>query len=75
MTFPSKSLRFAGHLTDGLALDEARPPYRNSGELADAAKDMPSKTRYERMQDAWLALVEEQDWLDGVTPVESAAAE
>jgi hypothetical protein len=26
---------------------------------------LPSKKRFKRMQDAWLALAEEQDWLDG----------
>jgi hypothetical protein len=34
-------------------------------ELAAEAKDAPSKNRYKRMQDAWLALAEEQDWLEG----------
>lgn len=39
--------------------EEYRENARNCGELADAAKDLPSKNRYKRMQDAWLALVEE----------------
>ncbi|WP_425908220.1 hypothetical protein [Nitrobacter sp. TKz-YC02] len=42
---------------------------RNCGELAAEAKDLPSKNRYRRMQDAWLALAEEQDWLDGQLPI------
>jgi hypothetical protein len=29
---------------------------------------LPSKNRYKRMQDARLALAEEQDWLDGKVP-------
>lgn len=41
---------------------------RNCGELADAAKDVPSNNRYKRMRDAWLALADEQDWLDGTMP-------
>ncbi len=46
--------------------EEYRENARNCGELADAAKDLPSKNRYKRMH-AWIALVEEQDWLDGRT--------
>jgi hypothetical protein len=33
--------------------------------LAEKAKDAPSKVRYKRMAEAWLALAEEQDWLAG----------
>ena len=40
--------------------------------LAEGARDQPSFRRYKRMEAAWLALAEEQDWLDGeVTPVSS----
>jgi hypothetical protein len=45
--------------------EEYRENARNCGELAAEAKDLPSKNRFKRMQDAWLALAEEQDWLDG----------
>ncbi|WP_157043714.1 hypothetical protein [Nitrobacter hamburgensis] len=45
--------------------EEYRENARNCGELAAEAKDLPSKKRYKRMQDAWLALAEEQDWLEG----------
>ena len=48
--------------------EQYRENDRNCGELADDAKDLPSKNRYRRMQDAWLALAEEQDWLDGQLP-------
>ena len=48
--------------------EQYRENARNCGELADDAKDLPSKNRYRRMQDAWLALAEEQDWLDGQLP-------
>ena len=48
--------------------DECRENARNCGELAAEAKDSPSKKRFRRMQDAWLALAEEQDWLDGRIP-------
>ena len=33
--------------------------------LAEIAKDEPSRRRYQRMEAAWRALAEEQDWLDG----------
>jgi hypothetical protein len=43
----------------------------NASELASAAKDEPSRKRYQRMAAAWLDLAEEQDWPDGhVPPVE-----
>jgi hypothetical protein len=48
--------------------EQYRENARNCGELATEAKDSPSKNRYKRMQDAWLALAEEQDWLDGQLP-------
>lgn len=41
---------------------------RNCAELAAAAEDEPSRNRYKRMEAAWLALAEEQDWLDGHVP-------
>lgn len=45
--------------------EEFRENTRNCAELADRAEDLPSKNRYRRMQEAWLAWAEEQDWLDG----------
>ena len=48
--------------------EEHRENARNCGELAAEAKDLPSKNRFRRMRDAWLALAEEQDWLDGQIP-------
>jgi hypothetical protein len=40
----------------------------NCAQLAERATDEPSYQRYKRMEDAWRALAEEQDWLDGETP-------
>jgi hypothetical protein len=45
--------------------EEYRENARNCAELAPEAKDSPSKNRFKRMQEVWLALAEEQDWLDG----------
>jgi hypothetical protein len=38
----------------------------NCAMLAGQAKLGPAKVRYLRMEEAWLCLAEEQDWLDGV---------
>jgi len=40
----------------------------NCAQLAERATDEPSYLRYKRMEAAWRALAEEQDWLDGETP-------
>jgi hypothetical protein len=37
----------------------------NCAQLAERAKDEPTYNRYRRMEAAWRALAEEQDWLDG----------
>ena len=34
-------------------------------QLAEAAQDEAAYKRFKRMEAAWLALAEEQDWLDG----------
>ena len=42
----------------------------NCAQLAERASDQPTQKRYKRMEAAWRALAEEQDWLDGeVSPV------
>jgi hypothetical protein len=44
----------------------------NASQLATEAKDEPSRKRYTRMAAAWIALAEEQDWLDGqIAPTEN----
>src|ERR1700730_9103121 len=54
-----------------------QPQYRlenaeNCPQLAESATDEPSHNRYKRMEAAWRALAEEQDWLDGkVHPLRS----
>ncbi len=38
--------------------------------LAEHARDAPSSQRYKRMEAAWRALADEQDWLDGeISPI------
>jgi len=48
--------------------------YRQNAEncayLAEGAANEPTRQRYKRMEAAWRALADEQDWLDGEpTPV------
>jgi hypothetical protein len=45
--------------------DDYRENARNCAELAAEAKNEPARNRYKRMEAAWLALAEDQDWLDG----------
>jgi hypothetical protein len=41
--------------------------------LAESATNEPTYRRYKRMETSWLALADEQDWLDGeVTPIRTA---
>ena len=40
----------------------------NCAQLAERASDEPTHNRYKRMEAAWRALAEEQDWLDGQVP-------
>ena len=40
----------------------------NCARAAESATDAPSRNRYKRMEAAWRALAEEQDWLDGEVP-------
>ena len=37
----------------------------NCAQLAEGAVNEPTFLRYKRMEAAWLALADEQDWLDG----------
>jgi hypothetical protein len=37
----------------------------NCANLAEIAGDEPTHQRYKRMEAAWRALADEQDWLDG----------
>lgn len=45
--------------------DLYRQNAENCMQLAEAAKGKPSHNRYKRMEAAWRALADEQDWLDG----------
>jgi hypothetical protein len=49
--------------------DHFRENAENCQRLAERATDHPSYLRYKRMEDAWLSLAHEQDWLDGEPPL------
>jgi len=40
----------------------------NCADKAETAKDEPTRKRFKRMEAAWLALADQQDWLDGERP-------
>ena len=44
--------------------DEYRQNAQNCSEMADPANTKPTFKGFKRMEEAWLALAEEQDWLD-----------
>ena len=47
----------------------------NCAHLAESAHSEPAYLRFKRMEAAWLALADEQDWLDGeVSPASSFPA-
>lgn len=46
--------------------EEFRENAENCAYLAENASDQPTRQRYIRMQTAWLALADQQDWLNGV---------
>ncbi|MDE5443016.1 hypothetical protein FXV83_22715 [Bradyrhizobium hipponense] len=48
--------------------DIFRDNAENCLQLAERAEGQPSYKRYSRMAEAWMALANEQDWLDGEIP-------
>jgi hypothetical protein len=45
--------------------DIYRQNAENCSQMAEAAEGEPAYNRFKRMEAAWLALAEEQGWLDG----------
>jgi len=48
--------------------DHFRENANNCLQLAERADGEPAHKRYVRMAEAWTALADEQDWLDGEVP-------
>ena len=48
----------------------------NCAQLAESAESEPTFNRYKRMEAAWRALADEQDWLDGeISPARIATGQ
>ena len=55
--------------------DIFRENAENCAHLAETAGNEPNYHRYKRMEAAWRALADEQDWLDGeVSPAPTSGA-
>jgi hypothetical protein len=54
--------------------DTFRQNAENCRHLAEHAEGQPTQKRYMRMAEAWMALANEQDWLDGEVPPAPIAA-
>lgn len=44
----------------------------NCAELAETTRDPPARNRFKRMEAAWRALADEQQWLDGEVAPQAA---
>ena len=58
-------LSFGFVLELAMTIDQLRKNAANCGVLADEASNEPTRRRFLRMQQAWLALIETEAWLDG----------
>lgn len=59
---------FRAHVLSMKQSDIFRDNAENCLHLAERAEGQPAHKRYTRMAEAWMALAEEQDWLDGEIP-------
>ena len=59
---------FPPHVLSMKQSDIYRENAENCLQLAERAEGQPAFRRYSRMAQAWLALADEQDWLDGEIP-------
>jgi len=59
---------FRAHVFSMKQSDIFRDNADNCLQLAERAEGQPTYKRYSRMAEAWRALANEQDWLDGEIP-------
>ena len=59
---------FRAHVLSMKQSDIFRDNADNCLQLAERAEGRPTHKRYSRMAEAWMALANEQDWLDGEIP-------
>ena len=45
--------------------EQYRENANNCAQMVEAAENEPARNRFNRMEVAWQALADEQDWLDG----------
>lgn len=65
---------FPTHVLPMKQSDIYRENAENCLQLAERAQGQPTFRRYSRMAQAWLALADEQDWLDGeISPLPALA--
>lgn len=65
---------FPTHVLPMKQSDIYRENAENCLQLAERAQGQPTFRRYSRMAQAWLALADEQDWLDGeISPLPARA--
>ena len=60
--------RFRPHVLFMKQSDIFRDNAENCLQLAERSDGQPAYKRFSRMADAWTALAQEQDWLDGEVP-------
>lgn len=65
---PVAAGRFRPHLQSMRQSEIFRDNADNCLQLAECAEGRPAYNRYSRMAEAWMALANEQDWLDGEIP-------
>ena len=65
---------FPSHVCLMKQSDLLRENAENCLQLAERAEGQPAFRRYSRMAEGWLALADEQDWLDGeISPLPARA--
>ena len=65
---------FPSHVSFMKQSDLFRENAENCLQLAERAEGQPAFRRFSRMAEGWLALADEQDWLDGeISPLPARA--
>ena len=68
MDGPPDTSEYKENVMNGKKSEIFRDNAENCANKAETAKDGPAQKRFKRMEVAWLALADQQDWLDGEQP-------
>ena len=68
MDEPPNTSECKENVMNGKQSEIFRDNAENCADKAETAKDEPARKRFKRMEVAWLALADQQDWLDGEQP-------